>query len=238
MNFLRRSVQNLLNRIKGKNYPIDPEMSIKSLAIIVFRRLFWALRGAVRLVVFQRRIGLVFIGSGVEIRNHNLLDLGVGVTLDTGVFLDCLSTGGVHLGDGVSLGRHSILRCTGSFSKLGEGVWIGPGSSMDAFAFIGAAGGVRIGQNVIMGQHISFHAENHQISDIDQLIKNQGTTRLGIIIGDNCWIGSNVTFLDGCNIGSGCVIGAGSVVRGSIPNNSIVAGVPGKVIRTRGVDSN
>lgn len=52
-----------------------------------------------------------------------------------------------------------------------------------------------------------------------------------VTIGDNCWLASNVTVCPGVTIGNGCVIGAGTVVTKDIPDNSLVLGVPGKVIR-------
>jgi acetyltransferase-like isoleucine patch superfamily enzyme len=57
------------------------------------------------------------------------------------------------------------------------------------------------------------------------------------VVEDDCWIGSNVTFLDGVHVGRGCVIGAGAVVNGTIPDNSIAVGVPAKVVGTRGARS-
>ena len=91
-----------------------------------------------------------------------------------------------------------------------------------------------MGSNVIMGQKVSFHAENHLYDRMDLLIRHQGTTCQGIVIEDNCWIGSNVTILDGAHIATGCVIGAGSIVKGYIPPNSIAVGAPARVIRGRG----
>ena len=52
-----------------------------------------------------------------------------------------------------------------------------------------------------------------------------------IMIGDNCWIGGNVTICGGVTIGDVCVIGAGSVVTRDIPANTLAAGNPCKVIR-------
>ena len=52
-------------------------------------------------------------------------------------------------------------------------------------------------------------------------------------MGNDCWIGVKVTFLDGANVGDGCIIAAGSIVRGDIPPFSIIAGVPAKVIKMR-----
>lgn len=52
-----------------------------------------------------------------------------------------------------------------------------------------------------------------------------------VTIGDNCWIGGDVTIMPGVTIGSGSVIGAGAVVSKSIPENSLAYGVPCRVIR-------
>jgi len=51
-------------------------------------------------------------------------------------------------------------------------------------------------------------------------------------IGSNVWIGSNVTILPSVEIGDGAVVGAGSVVTKNVPEYSIVAGNPAKVIKT------
>lgn len=130
------------------------------------------------------------------------------------------------------IGPYSIIRAS-MLTHLGEGVSIGKQSSLDAYSYIGAGGGVFIGDCVIMGQHISFHAENHQYDRLDVSIRQQGITRLGIVIEDDCWVGSNVTFLDGAHVGRGCVIAAGTVVRGTIPEYSVVAGVPGRIVKSR-----
>lgn len=65
-------------------------------------------------------------------------------------------------------------------------------------------------------------------------IREQGVTREGIIIEDDCWLGSGVKVLDGVTIGKGCVIGANSVVTKDIPPYSVAVGAPARVIKKRG----
>ena len=52
-----------------------------------------------------------------------------------------------------------------------------------------------------------------------------------IKIGDDVWLGGNVTILPGVNIGNNVVVGAGAVVTKDIPDNSLALGVPAKVVR-------
>ncbi len=111
------------------------------------------------------------------------------------------------------------------FIKLGDNVWIGDGSN------IGGAGGVTIGDDTFMGQYITIHPENHRFDDPNTLFRLQGVTRKGIKIGKNCWIGAKTTITDGVTIGNNCVVAAGSVVTKNVESNSLIAGVPARLIR-------
>ena len=92
---------------------------------------------------------------------------------------------------------------------------------------------IEIGRDVIMGQNVRFHSENHNFDDIEVPIRFQGVTNKGIKIGNNCWIGSGVVFLDGINVGDGCVIGANTLVNKDIPDNVIAVGNPARIIKYR-----
>ena len=98
---------------------------------------------------------------------------------------------------------------------------------------IRCAGGVEIGDNTIFGNYVSLHSENHNFANVETPIRCQGVNRKGIVIGEDCWIGAKVTILDGTKIGNGCIVAAGAVVRGEIPEYSIIGGIPAKVIKMR-----
>ena len=87
---------------------------------------------------------------------------------------------------------------------------------------------------MIAGQYIRFHSENHKYENLNSLIREQGVVQKGIVIGNNCWIGSGVVFLDGSRVGDGCVVAANAVVSGKFPENTVIGGVPAKVIKKRG----
>lgn len=83
---------------------------------------------------------------------------------------------------------------------------------------------ITIDDDTIIGEGVKFYDHNHRFNIKGKLIKNQGFSCQEIHIGKNCWIGSNVTILKGVTIGDNCVIGAGSVIRKSIPKDSLVYG--------------
>ena len=232
----RQLLERFISRIKGREYSFDPDIPLHTLAAVAVRRLVWLLRGNLKNLFLRGKLGSIFLAPGVNWRNAGMIRLGRGVTMERGVIVDGLSRNGIEIGDNVMIGPYCVIRAS-SLTYLGEGVRIGKDSAMDAYSYIGAGGGVSIGESVIMGQHVSFHAENHRYDQTDVPIKLQGITRKGIVVEDDCWVGSNATFLDGAQVGRGCVIAAGAVVTGAIPPNSVVAGVPGRVIKTRNQES-
>ena len=88
---------------------------------------------------------------------------------------------------------------------------------------------VTFGNNVFIGPNVVFTTAGHAI-DSEQRAKGLEIA-LPITVGDDVWIGANVSVLPGVSIGSNTIIGAGSVVNKDIPDGVIAAGVPCKVIR-------
>ena len=88
---------------------------------------------------------------------------------------------------------------------------------------------ITIGDNVLLGPKIGLYTANHAL---DPRERADGACRARpITIGDDVWLGGNVTVLPGVTIGSGTVVGGGSVVTRSIPPGVIAAGNPARVIR-------
>ena len=72
---------------------------------------------------------------------------------------------------------------------------------------------------------------NHNYNDCTRTIKDQGISSKTIVIEDDVWIGANTVITAGVHIGQHVVVGAGSVVTKDVPEYSIVAGCPAKVIK-------
>lgn len=225
----------VITRVRpGRPYPIHPNISTHSLVEIFTVRGLMLLRGLLRGPLLGKTQGFLFLGRNVTIRHAHLLRTGRGVVLDNNVYIDALGEWGVRLGDGVTVASGCIIKSSSVLWTSSKGFIMGSNSSLGDFSFVGAAGGVRIGSNVLGGQRLSFHSENHNYADPNRLIRDQGVRREGIIVEDDCWLGSGAIFLDGVTVGRGSVVAAGSVVTTSVAPYSIVAGVPAKVIGTRG----
>jgi acetyltransferase-like isoleucine patch superfamily enzyme len=92
---------------------------------------------------------------------------------------------------------------------------------------------ITIGDNVLIAANCQIFDSVGHLVDIE-LPENRihsVSEAKEIIIGDNCWIGTGCIILPGVTIGDGAVIGAGSIVTKNIPQNSLSAGNPAKVIR-------
>ncbi len=220
-------VKNIIKIVKGNQFTLDSDLSHFDVILLALRYFIMLLRG----LIFLRR--KVFLGCAVKISKKNNLQLGRWVKISDFVNIDALAKSPVLIGDNCSIGDYSRIECTGSVQKVGLGFRMGAGSGIGAFSFVGAAGGVEIGENVIMGQYVSFHSENHVFDKLDIPIKHQGVTNKGIKVGQDCWVGSKVTFLDGTIIGCGSVVAAGAVVSGVFPDNVIIGGVPARIIKYR-----
>lgn len=127
------------------------------------------------------------------------------------------------------LGSRSVVE---DFSVINNGVGdviVGDNS------FIGMSnviiGPVSIGNNVILAQHVVISGLNHGYEDPDIPVKDQKCTCQKISIGDDSWIGANVVITAGVEIGKHVVVAGGSVVTKSVPDYSVVAGNPARVIR-------
>lgn len=143
-----------------------------------------------------------------ESRNHEGLQLEPSVAIDRGCVL--------WLGrDGARRGRLCI----------GRGSYIGP------YCYLGSFHDLIIGQDVLIGASSYLITVNHCYSSCGMPVSEQGYAGDRIEIGNNVWIGAHVVILPGVRIGNGAVIGASSVVRTTVPEGEVWAGVPAKFIK-------
>ncbi len=230
---MRSLIEKLIAGLKGDPaYRLDPSYSLKQLRHIVYYRGWQFLRG-LWLKIWISSSGAVFAGRNVIVQHGYQLRSGRNLILEEGVCINALSKMGIILGDNVTIAKYAILTCTGVIAERGTGISIGHNSAIGAQSFLGGQGGIKIGNDVIMGPQVRIFSENHNYADPSLPIRKQGQKRTGVSIGNNCWIGAGVTIVDGVSIGDGCVIAAGSLVSKSIPENSVAMGIPANVVKQR-----
>lgn len=115
---------------------------------------------------------------------------------------------------------------------FGEELEIGDNSTIGFRSDI--YGPVRIGKNVMIGPELAVYTHNHEFSDLNIPMIQQGySDSKPVIIDDNVWIGRRVLILPGVHIGEGAIVAAGAVVTHDVEAFSIVGGNPAKLIKYR-----
>jgi acetyltransferase-like isoleucine patch superfamily enzyme len=136
--------------------------------------------------------------------------------------------GSTRWGPGCVVGPFTLIKISGRF-EMGRRVQIGS----NCFIGAGGAGGLSIGDDVLVSPNCSILTSNYNFERLDLPLQQQGTASKGVRIGHRVWIGANSVVLDGSDIGDNVIVSAGSVVSGPVKANSIVLGNPAKVIFTR-----
>lgn len=202
---------------------------------ILFRTGIKVVRGCWKRLFLKQVRGLFLVGKCVTISHGKHIACGKNVKFEDYSEIHGLCTDGLVFGDYVTISRGVMIRPSSYYGgDCGKGLVMGEHSSIGPYGFVGCSGKVTIGKNVMFGMKCNILAENHNFSDTERTIKSQGVNQKGITVEDDCWIGCNVTILDGVTIGRGAVIGAGTLVTKNIPPGSIVVDKRNKVIRERG----
>lgn len=134
----------------------------------------------------------------IRLKNSDRISIGSGFSLRKGVIFRIKKTGRIIIGNNVFFNNYCTL------SSIGE---------------------ITIGNDCIFGEGVRIYDHNHRYCCSNIPIYEQGYKVKPVIIGDNCWIGSNVVILPGATIGDNSVIGAGVVVYGRIPEDSVVKNI-------------
>lgn len=123
--------------------------------------------------------------------------------------------------------RHGAVVIGCSRISLGEYVYIRPNTYIVAGNY-----NIEIQDKVLIVSGVQMHTENHEFNNINLPIFDQGYSIGGeIIIKKGAWIGANAVILPGVTVGENVVVAAGSVVNKDVPDYTVVAGVPAKVIK-------
>lgn len=140
----------------------------------------------------------------------------------------------VARGGRVEVGANSVVRF-GTLLMPQEGyIRVGAQTTINHFCIINGFGGVEIGDDCSIAAGVAIFAHNHNFRSRRNTIKSQGlSSKGGVRIGDDVWIGTGAIILDGVTIGKGAVVAAGAVVTRDIEPYSIYAGNPARRLGER-----
>ena len=142
--------------------------------------------------------------------------------------------GNVIVGNNSSIMSHCIVETCPTKGNKPQLV-IGDNVSLGEYSHITCADKVTIGNSVLTGRFVLITDNSHgnnskEVADIAPLARKIHSNG-PVHIGDNVWIGDKVTILPNVTIGKGCIIAANAVVTKDIPEYSVAAGVPAKIIK-------
>lgn len=167
----------------------------------------------------------------VEFEYKKNIAIGKGCSFGENTVISGYNGGNVSIADNVVICRNCKIASCGGDLIIKKNVQIGD------YCTITAQGGVIIESDVLMADKINIIANMHNYESIYKPIREQGEFSKSIHIKSGTWIGINATILQGVTIGKNCVIGANSVVTKSIPDYSVVVGMPARIIKRYDINS-
>jgi len=171
----------------------------------------------------------VTFGHGVVLRHPAKVRLGDDVVVDDLVVLDAKgeTNRGITVGNGVFLGRGTILSCKDGDIVLGDHVNIGFNSEV----FSGSS--VTVGAYGLFAAYTYLVGGGHEFDRREVPVVEQARRSKGIALGENVWLGAGAKVMDGVRIGRDVVVGAGAVVTEDLPDGVVAVGVPARVVKKR-----
>lgn len=192
-----------------------------------FRKVFWPR-------LFASCGKGVFFGENIILRHPNRIHLGNSVVISDGCVLDARNPESdkvIVLSDNVILSNNVMISCKGGSVFIGEFTGLGMLTVIQSIT----NSPVEIGNDVFIGPKCyitgggNYNTERLDVPIWRQGMREMGTTKLG----NDIWLGANVSILGGVEIGSQSIVAAGAVVTKSLDEKSINAGVPARTIKFR-----
>jgi acetyltransferase-like isoleucine patch superfamily enzyme len=192
-----------------------------------------ALGLALRKVLYPRLLGAcgqnVVFGQNVVLRHPARIRIGDNVVIDDNCLVDAKGTDnrGIAIGNGVFIGRNTILSCKNGDIELGDRANIG--FNCEVFS----ASRVTLGADTLLAAYCYVIGGDHEYGDVTKPVTDQGRRSEGVAIGEGVWMGAGAKVLDGVRVGAHAIVGAGAVVRIDVPDYAVAVGRPARIVGSR-----
>jgi acetyltransferase-like isoleucine patch superfamily enzyme len=193
-----------------------------------------ALGLALRKFLYPRLLGAcgrnVVFGQNVVLRHPHKIRVGNDVVIDDNCLLDAKgeSNAGIAIGNGVFLGRNTILSCKNGDIELGDFANLG----FNCEIFSGSR--VTVGANALFAAYCYLIGGDHDRTDVSLPVSQQRRTSRGVHVGAGVWMGAGAKVMDGVRVGADAIVGAGAVVREDVPERAVAVGIPARLVGVRG----
>lgn len=172
----------------------------------------------------------VNFGRGLILRCPNKISLSDNVNIDDNCSFDARGAGenGFSIGPRTLVARDVIMVVKQSHLKIGADCSIGSQTCLSAVS------GISIGDHAIIAGQCYIGGGRYKTKLGAGPMVTQGLESKGpVVLGNDVWVGAGARIIDGVTIGDGAIVAAGAVVAKDVPPNTIVGGVPAKVIGQR-----
>jgi acetyltransferase-like isoleucine patch superfamily enzyme len=203
------------------------------LTLLVAQSVPGALGLALRKVLYPRLLGAcgrnVVFGQNVVLRHPHKIRIGNDVVIDDNCLLDAKgeSNTGITIGNGVFIGRNTILSCKNGDIEIRDAANFG----FNCEVFSGSR--VVIGANTLLAAYCYVIGGGHNFEDPTRTIAEQGRRSAGVEVGDGVWMGAGAKVMDGVVIGADAIVGAGAVLTVNVPERGVAMGRPARLVGSR-----
>jgi acetyltransferase-like isoleucine patch superfamily enzyme len=206
---------------EAPSLPVEPPPRKGLLALLAFlarNRMLTPKYGLLGLRLAWRRF---LTPAGYRMRLEGMLFLGRHVTLQVG------RGARLRFGRWVWIGHGTKIRCHEGEVRIGDKTVLGQECTISAYQH------VSIGEQCILADRVMLIDFDHDVAAVERPIRVQGIYKRDVRVGSNVWIGYGAQILRGVSVGDNSIVGAGAVVTKDVPANTVVGGVPARVIRMR-----
>jgi acetyltransferase-like isoleucine patch superfamily enzyme len=167
------------------------------------------------------RLAWLKLRFGKRLKTDGFAFVCPGVTLEIG------KDATLHLGRWSWIGHGTKIRVHEGEVHIGAKSVLGQECTISAFQH------VSIGRECIVADRVMLIDFDHGVVEVERAIRQQGIYTQECVVGSNVWVGYNACFLRGVHVGDNSIVGTNAVVTKDMPANSVVGGVPARIIRMR-----